>query len=303
MTINKRAQLDARLAAAQAHFSGQFSLAARNLATGEQILVDAQRSYPTASTFKVPVMVDIFRQIDAGVIDLAERKALAETDITPGSGVLRDLEPGINPTIHDLLMLMIIISDNSATNMLIDRAGGPAHITETMRALGYSSIEVVNKIDFDAMDGDNRKLAVSSPWDLMQLASSIVSGTAASAESCEKMLHIMGRQHYLGQAARYMGYNPYADADEKVMTIHSKTGSLKGMRADTGILRLTNGTDIAFATMNEGCTDTGFGSEFEGDIINGVVGWSVLDYWWPAELGPTPGGKSPYLDAALGATR
>jgi len=303
MSSAARDRLDQRLAAAQEHFSGQFSFAARNLATGEDILVDAERSYPTASTFKVPVMVEAFRQVDAGEIDLDERIALAESDITPGSGVLRDLMPGIAPTVHDLLMLMIIVSDNSATNMMVDRVGGPERINRTMREMGLPSIEVVNKIDFDAMDGDNRKLAVASPWDLMQLEEAIVTGTAASSDSCEKMLHIMSRQHYLGQAPRYFAYNPYASDDEKVMTIHSKTGSLRGMRADTGIYRLVNGTDIAFAVMNEGCADTGFGSEYEGDIINGVIGWCMLDYWWPAELGETPGGRSPYLDAVLGKTR
>jgi hypothetical protein len=172
-----------------------------------------------------------------------------------------------------------------------------------MQAMGYPSIEVVGKIDFDAMDGDNRKLAVASPWDLMGLETAILTGVAGSAESCAAMLHIMGRQHYLGQAPRYLGYNPYADDDEKVMTIHSKTGSLRGMRADTGIWRLEDGTDIAFAVMNEGCSDPGFGAEYEGDIINGVVGWCVLDYWWPESLGAMPGGRSPYLDAALGNTR
>jgi beta-lactamase class A len=303
MARDRNAVLAGRLAAAQAHYSGQYSLAARNLATGEEILVDPYRAYPTASTFKVPVMVEVYRQIEAGEIALDERISLAATDVTDGSGVLRDMGEGLNPTIHDLLMLMIIVSDNTATNMLIDRVGGPTRVTETMRAMGYPSIEVVNKIDFDVMDGDNRKLAVASPWDLMQLQAAIVSGTAGSAESCAGMLHIMGRQHYLGQAPRYMGYNPYADDDEKVMTIHSKTGSLRGMRADTGILRLKDGTDIVFAVMNEGCTDPGFGAEYEGDIINGVVGWVMLDHWWPEALGAVPGGTSPYLDAALGEWR
>lgn len=303
MSATARTRLEQRLAAAQAHYSGQYSLAARNLRTGEEILVDEKRSYPTASTLKVPVMVEVFRQVDAGTIDLGERIALAESDITRGSGVLQDLDFGIAPTVHDLAMLMIIISDNTATNMLIDRVGGPARVTETMREMGYPSIEVVNKIDFELMDGDNRKLAVASPWDLMRLEEAIVTGTAASAESCAKMLHIMSRQHYLGQAPRYFAYNPYAEPEEKVMTIHSKTGSLRGMRADTGVYRLTDGTDIAFAVMNEGCSDPGFGSEYEGDIINGVVGWCVLDYFWPEQLGSTPGGKSPYLDAALGSTR
>jgi beta-lactamase class A len=294
-----------RLAAAQAHYSGQFSLAARNLKTGEEILVDAHRSYPTASTFKVPVMVEVFRQAEAGLFGLEDRIALGPDDITGGSGVLRDLQSGINPTVHDLLMLMIIVSDNTATNMLIDKVGGKERVNETMAQMGLGSIVIANKIDFEVIADDNRKLAVASPWDLMQIQAGLAAGSIVSPEASAAMLAIEGRQHYLGQAPRYFGYNPYAAQYDVAppLKVHLKTGSLKGMRADTGLLRLGDGTDIAYTVMYEVCTDPGFGSEYEGDIINGVVGWIMLDHWWPEELGPMPGGISPYLDAALGDTR
>jgi beta-lactamase class A len=306
MDQSRQSLLENRLAAAQAHYSGQFSLAARNLRTGEEILVDPMRSYPTASTFKVPLMVEVFRQIEAGEFALEDRVALKDTDKVDGSGVLRDLQPGIAPTIHDLLMLMIIVSDNTATNMLLERVGGGDVVTATMAGMGLGSIEIRNKIDFDAIANDNRALAVASPWDLMLIQAGLAAGTVVSAGASETMLAIESRQHYLGQAPRYFGYNPYAPEYEvdPPMKVYVKTGSLKGMRADTGLLRLGNGVDIAYTVMNEGCPDPGFGSEYEGDIINGVVGWIVLNHWWPAdELGPMPGGVSPYLDAALGEWR
>jgi beta-lactamase class A len=294
--------LSNRLKAARDHYSGQFSLAARNLATGEEILVDPHRSYPTASTFKVPIMVEVFRQAEAGAFALDDRITLGPDDITGGSGVLRDLQPGINPTIHDLLMLMIIVSDNTATNMLIDKVGGRERINQTMAGMGLHSIVINNRIDFDIIADDNRALAVASPWDLMQIQAGLARGEIVSAAASEAMLAIEGRQHYLGQAPRYYGYNPYAAQYEEdpPLKVHLKTGSLKGMRADTGLLRLGNGTDIAYTVMNEGCTDPGFGSEYEGDIINGIM----LSHWWPETgLGPMPGGVSPYLDAALGEWR
>ncbi len=295
--------LSRRLSAVQAHYSGQFSVAARNLKTGEEILVDPHRTYPTASTFKVPIMVEVFRQVDAGQYALDDRVTFQESDIVHGSGVLRDMEPGLNPSIHDLLMLMIIVSDNTATNMLIDKVGGKEAINKTMIDLGFSSIVVNNRIDFDLIKDDGRALAVAAPWDLMQIMSAIVRGKMISAEASTAMLEILGRQHYLGQATRYLGYNPYAEEynSKPPLWVGSKTGSLKGMRADTGLWRMGDGTDIAFAVMNEGCTDPGFGSEYEGDIINGILGWIILSHWWPTDdLGDMPGGASPYLDAALG---
>jgi beta-lactamase class A len=292
-----RKQLDA----AKAWYSGQYSIAARNLKTGEEILVDEHRVYPTASTFKVPIMVEVFRQVEAGEYRLDDRIEFKESDKVEGSGVLRDMTAGLNPTIHDLLMLMIIVSDNTATNMLIDKAGRE-RINATMQELGFTSIDIVHKIDFEFMDGDGRKLAVAAPWDLMRIMDKIVRLEMWSKEASEGMLEILGRQHYMGQGPRYLGYNPYAE--NKTMWVGNKTGSLSGMRADTVLVRLANGTDIAFAVMNEGCADPGFGSEYEGDILNGILGWIIVNHWWPEEeLGAMPGGKSPYLDAALGDAR
>lgn len=291
--------LEKRLAAARTWYSGRYSLAARNLATGEEILVDPKRTYPTASTFKVPIMIEVFNQIEQGRFGLHDRIELTEAVIVEGSGVLRDMELGLKPTVHDILMLMIIVSDNTATNMCIDLVGGPAVITQTMHDMGYDTISVNNRIDFELIKDDNRALAVASPWDYMRIMERIAKLEMVSAAASENMLKILGRQHYMGQGPRYIGYNPYAE--NPLMWVGNKTGSLARMRADTGLFRLSNGTDIAWGVMNEDCAVEGFGSEYEGDILNGILGWIVLSHWWPeAELGPMPGGKSPYLDAALG---
>jgi beta-lactamase class A len=290
-----------RLAAAGRWFSGRYSLAAKNLQTGEELLVDPDRAYPTASTFKVPIMIEVFRQIGEGAFGLHDRIELTESVIVEGSGVLRDLELGLKPTVHDILMLMIIVSDNTATNMCIDLVGGPERITRTMHELGYSTISVNSRIDFEHIKDDNRRLAVASPGDYMRIMEKIAKLEMVSADASEKMLHILGRQHYMAQGPRYVGYNPYAE--NPLMWIGNKTGSLKGMRADTGLFRLSNGTDIAWGIMNEDSLE-GFGAEHEPDVMNGILGWIVLQHFWPTdELGDMPGGKSPYLDIALGADR
>jgi beta-lactamase class A len=300
--LSKTELLSNRLNAAKNWFSGRYSLAARNLASGEEILVDEKRQYPTASTFKVPIMIEVFNQVEQGRFGLHDRIELTENVIVEGSGVFRDMELGLKPTVHDVVMLMIIVSDNTATNMLIDRVGGPAVITNTMHDWGYPTISINNRIDFDLIKDNNRALAVASPWDYMRIMERIAKLEMVSEEASEKMLHILGRQHYMGQGPRYLGYNPYAENPK--MWVGNKTGSLPGMRADTGLFRLANRTDIAWGVMNEDCAEEGYGSEYEADILNGILGWIVLAHWWPgAELGPMPGGKSLYLDAALGEYR
>ena len=106
---------------------------------------------PTASVFKLPVLVEVFRQAVAGVLDLDERVTLRAEDVVMGSGILRDFGPGLQPSLRDLAMMMIIVSDNGATNLLLDRVGGPQRVNATMRALGLDSILIRRRIAFDEL--------------------------------------------------------------------------------------------------------------------------------------------------------
>jgi beta-lactamase class A len=294
------------IAAVQAGFSGQVSVAAKLLETGEEVMIDADRGYPTASTFKIPIMAEIFRQAEAGGFNLDDRVALRADDIVKGSGVLQSLTPGVELTIRDLAMLMIIVSDNTATNMLIDRAGGIEPINAFMRDLGLDAIVIRNRIDFDAIGDDNRALAEASPRALMRLCELIVTEKLVSAEASREMLRIMREQHYRNQFPRYLEYNPYGKElhEEQSLWIANKTGSLKGMRADAGIIGLPGGTHLIFGVMTEGSRDMGFTQENEAELVNGVIGRLLVEYWWPGDWEADKIGRvSPYLDAALTAVR
>lgn len=89
--------------------------------TGEEIAINADEQMDTMSVIKIPLMVEVFRQIDAGKFKIEDRLTLRKEDKRPGTGVIRSLDEGIAFTIHDLLMLMIIVSDNTATDLLFDR--------------------------------------------------------------------------------------------------------------------------------------------------------------------------------------
>lgn len=135
-------RLSGRLAAiiAAGPFIGGVSV--RHIERDERFSHDGGTAYPAASVFKVPVLVEAFRQIGQGAFSLADRWELTEADKSTGSGVLTRLMPGLQPTVRDLLTLMIIISDNTATDMLVRRLG-PERITATMQALGYRQTRVV----------------------------------------------------------------------------------------------------------------------------------------------------------------
>jgi beta-lactamase class A len=297
-----RQELSDRIAAVRGRFSGDLGIAAKNLATGEEVMIDADRAFPTASTFKIPVMIEVFRQAHLGLLQLDDRLTLQANDLVKGSGVLRALSPGCALTIRDLVTLMIIVSDNTATNMLIYRVGGVEPVNQLMRGLGLDSILIRHRIDFSLIGDDNLALAEAAPRDLMRLCELIARDELISAEASRAMLAILRQQHYLNQFPRYLNYNPYGPElnEPQQIWIANKTGSLPGMRADSGIVSLPGDVRIAFCVMAEHSDDTGFTFENEAEIANGVLGRLLIEYWWPGDWEEDGIGRaSPYLDASL----
>ena len=299
-----------RMEAVRSAFPGAFALSARNLRTGEELNVDGDRAMPTASTYKVPVMIEVFRQAEAGELSLDETLPFTEEVRRLGSGVMRDLSVGLALPVRDLVMLMVIVSDNTATRLLLERVGGYEAINATMDAWGYHSYVLHSpeaRTRLEEAGLDNRALAECTPRDLMRMMASIAAGGMVSGGASEQMRVILGRQHYLEQASRYLGRDQYSGAPGGATILDwvgSKSGMMDGMRADSGIWRLRDGTEIAFAVMNEGSPDHSYGPEHLGDIINGVLGWSVVAHYWPeAELGPMPAVDSAWLDRVLGVDR
>src|SRR5215204_7385966 len=207
--IATRVQVERALDAILTQSGGELALAAMNLTTGEELARNDQRSMPTASVFKLPLLVEVFRQAEAGALDLDERVTLRAEDVVRGSGILRDFGPGLQPTLRDLAMMMVIVSDNSASNLLLDRVGGPQRVNATMRELGLSSIVVRRRISFGEIT-TNDSLAEAALQDLMRLVAMLAREELVSATASRQMLAILGRQRYLEQAPRFIAYRPYA---------------------------------------------------------------------------------------------
>src|SRR5215216_6709912 len=207
--IATRVQVERALDAILTQSGGELALAAMNLTTGEELARNDQRSMPTASVFKLPLLVEVFRQAEAGALVLDERVALRAEDVVMGSGILRDFGPGLQPTMHDLAMMMVIVSDNSATNLLLDRVGGPQQVNATMRDLGLASIVVHRRIVFGEITM-NGSLAEAAPRDLMQLVVMLAREELVSGAASREMLAILGRQRHLEQTPRFIAYGPYA---------------------------------------------------------------------------------------------
>jgi beta-lactamase class A len=133
-----------RLAAIEAASGGTLGVSALNLKTGERVRFKADQRFPMASTFKVPVAMKVLEQVDRGAMALDERVQIDPTNLSPGSGELASGEPGAETasTVGELLKHMLRDSDNTATDMLMARIGGPKAVTAHLHGLGITGLEV-----------------------------------------------------------------------------------------------------------------------------------------------------------------
>jgi beta-lactamase class A len=254
----------------------EFGFAAIAVERGVEIGLNADALFPTASTFKVPVMVEVYAQARAGRFAIADRIPFEEKHRTIGSGVIQTLGAGIAPSIRDLMMLMIIISDNTATDILVDLVGAE-NVTARMRKLGlagihvpvpcvglfrqawslgmdtpqtYASIKAASKkapMPFaSAAYARDASTNTATAADLARLQALIHTGEAGTPEDCKDMITIMETQHFQARVPRFLPSGSCAN----------KTGSLRGLRNDCGLIRRGPGDTIAFALFTLDTTET-----------------------------------------------
>lgn len=150
--------LEARLRAIRDRVDGRMAVYVENLATREQVAIDADSEYETFSVIKVPIMATVLERVRQGTLTLDQRVAMNLDQRRIPSGVLYALDPGLQPTVRDLLTLMIIISDNQATDALADLVGRE-QITAHMASLGLTN----TRIRFSDLDWDRLWLSGLEP--------------------------------------------------------------------------------------------------------------------------------------------
>jgi beta-lactamase class A len=196
--------------------------------------------FRAASTVKIPIMAEFYRQVDAGLLWLDDRYRLRDEDRTPGSGVLQYLQTGTELTLEDVCTLMIAISDNTATNVLLDRVG-MERVTATMAELGMTDSTLGRRMLGrlpEAHEGENWATA----RDYATALAAITAGTAASAESCARMVMMLERQTASRRVTRHVPAG---------VRWGSKTGSLPGVVNDVGFVLSPRGT-LVIAVFSDG---------------------------------------------------
>jgi beta-lactamase class A len=223
---------------------GTVGVSALHLESGEAISVNGDEPFPMASTFKVPIAVRLFQRVDAGEVDLATMITLTERDIHPGSGEISQLldDPGVSLSVLNLTELMLLISDNSATDLVLRAAGGAEAVNGRLRELGITDIRV-----------DRPTIRLIADWSGVDLPPGIPGSRARGAPGRQRGVRRRPQGH--GHARRHDGPAPgdlerrrpqrgeHGAAARHHAALHDRRGSDQGSSAARDRRHAQDGVD------------------------------------------------------------
>ena len=175
---------------------GVVGYAVHNLDTGERLALRADEKFPTASLIKVAVLVTLYDLVEKGLMSLDERVTLTRIDKVPGSGTLQFMHDGLELTLRDAAWLMSTISDNTATNLILDKIG-IRRVWEKMDSLGLRQTRIHAKVflarytSVAADSGAKYGLGVTTPNEMARLFALLADGRAVSARADSAMLEVL----------------------------------------------------------------------------------------------------------------
>lgn len=222
----------------EANSGGEISLACRELPSGKPILYNADRKVKTASVVKFPILVHVAMSVTEGSLSWEMPLTLTEEEKVGGSGVLTALRAGLKLTLWDTCVLMTIVSDNTATNMVIEALGAEV-INRRMRDLGLEQTTLFRKAySPDTPASLEYGLGVTTPNEMLHLLTLVSENGIADASARSAILEIMEKQNYRDMLPRFLPTDwHYA----------GKTGGLDQVRNDVGIMTDPQGRRYALA--------------------------------------------------------
>lgn len=227
------ADLHARLVSRIAQHRGVVGVVVLDPKTGDSLSIRGHERFPTASNIKVPVLFELFTQVERGRISLSDPLVMLDVDRVGGSGILQHFDAPLRITVKDAATFMIAQSDNTATNLLIDKLGIRA-VNERMDSLGYTATRLWAKVSRSratSIDPDSSRtfgLGVTTPMESARMFVSIYKGEAVSAEASRQMIAMLREQAW--------GYNEIPRYLPAGVVVAHKTGSVSRSRNDCGIV-------------------------------------------------------------------
>lgn len=240
--------LDSRIRAEVAPFKGKVFLYAKNLDTGQAYSFNGDERVRTASTIKIAVMIEAFARVSEGRAKWTDELVLAKAARYGGSGILPELSDGLRLTLQDAVRLMMVLSDNTATNMVLDYLTTDS-VNERMNLLGFKATRIMRRVGSGGESkegklGENLKrfgLGATTTHEMVQIMEKLERGEIVSKEASKQMLDLMKREQGRNSIGRDMPGVPMA----------SKYGALDALRSCVAILYTKQGKIAVAITVDE----------------------------------------------------
>ncbi len=268
------ATLDAAVASAQRRCQCRVGVSAQHVESGRSYAHNGDAEFESASVVKIAVLTEAMAGVREGRIDLAARWDLTPENKADGSGMLLMLDAGLNPTWHDLATLMIGPSDNTATNAWITRLSVDA-INARMQSLGFAHVRIFGTIPWLSQKDDE-----PSPWKGFRL------GTL-TPNDVSRWMGLVARGELLDAASSKQIF-AYLDTDPSRLRIArrfppgdlwaGKTGSMAGVRNDSGILRTKKGRFV-LAVFTDGSKADSWGPDHPSILAIADLSKTIVDLW------------------------
>jgi len=269
--------LDARIAG----FAGTVSLYAKNLDSGASIGIHESEKVRTASTIKLPTLVALSDAVARGDAKWTEPLMVTAAEKVTGSGVIgSEISDGVQFPLRDVANLMIVLSDNTATNMIIQRIGADT-VNAYLDKIGIHDTRLMRKVRGDGTDlkapegwsaagklAENQKygLGVSTPRDMVTILEKLERGELVSPEASRDILSILKRNQDNTGIRRRLGDLPIAN----------KSGALDALRSDVGIV-YSKGGRIAMAITVDGIPQPDWGPDNPGSLMISDLAKPLVD--------------------------
>lgn len=276
------ASLEAQLQTLTTAYQGKIAVFATDLRSGKTVAIDADTPVPTASVIKLAVLFEALKQVQAGQVKFDDRVTMTKNDQVGGSGVLALFDTPQTLTLKDALTMMIVVSDNTGTNLAIDRLG-LANIDKRIQWLGLRNTWLYKKVfrpPTGSVPSDQKifglgKTTAREMASIMQRFAtcnlnspgSTAAPTPQDRQLCDTALHMLKNQTDRDAIPRFLQVD-----------VANKTGALDDVRNDVGIVYGTNGPMIISEFTYEN-KDQSWTPDNSGQLLMAKVAKAIVDTW------------------------
>ncbi|MBZ5629957.1 MAG: class A beta-lactamase-related serine hydrolase [Acidobacteriia bacterium] len=257
-----REKLESTIRDVDRDLNGVLGVAILDLTSSEQSLLHADEVFAQASSIKIAVLAELYRQAQQGKLRLPDLYTVEKSDLVPGSDIMGGLTPGVTRvTLRDLATMMIAVSDNSATNVLIDRVGMD-NVNAMLAGLGLKNTRLRRKM-MDINAAKQGRENISTPREMMALLEAVYRGKLFNPELTADFIKMLATHKH----------SPIRKAAPDAVVSADKPGELEGVRADSGIVYAQN-RPFVICVMSAYLKD-----EAAGEAAIGKIAAAAYDYF------------------------